>query len=51
MTHLFHPSILRDYDVRGVVGRTLGPADAHAVGRGFAPRGGRARAPPRGGGD
>ena len=38
MPHRFHPSILRDYDVRGIVGRTLGPADAHAIGRGFATR-------------
>ena len=51
MTHLFHPSILRDYDVRGVVGRTLGPADAHAVGRGLgAGGGGGGGGPPRGGG-
>ncbi|MGN7161001.1 phosphoglucomutase/phosphomannomutase PgmG [Sphingomonas sp. SAFR-052] len=36
MTHHFHPSSLREYDIRGVVGRTLGSADAHAIGRGFA---------------
>jgi len=36
MTHHFHPSSLREYDIRGVVGRTLGTADAHAIGRGFA---------------
>ena len=36
MTHRFHPSILREYDVRGVVGETLDPADAEAIGRGFA---------------
>jgi phosphomannomutase len=35
MTHIFDPSILRAYDVRGVVGETLGEADAHAIGRGF----------------
>jgi len=36
MTHHFPPSSLREYDIRGVVGRTLGTADAHAIGRGFA---------------
>ena len=36
MAHRFHRSILREYDVRGVVGETLGPADAHAIGRSFA---------------
>ncbi len=36
MAHHFHPSSLREYDIRGVVGRTLGAADAHAIGRGFA---------------
>ena len=34
--HRFHPSILREYDIRGVVGETLGEADARAVGRAFA---------------
>ena len=38
MTHRFDPTALRDYDIRGVVGETLGPADAHAVGRSFATR-------------
>ena len=33
--HAFSPSSLREYDIRGIVGRTLGAADAHAVGRGF----------------
>lgn len=33
--HLFHPTSLREYDIRGIVGQTLGPADAYAVGRGF----------------
>ena len=37
-THNFDPSILREYDVRGIVGRTLGPDDARALGRGFATR-------------
>ncbi|MDP3906376.1 phosphoglucomutase/phosphomannomutase PgmG [Novosphingobium sp.] len=36
MAHRFHRSILREYDVRGVVGETLGPDDAHAIGRSFA---------------
>jgi phosphomannomutase len=34
--HRFHPTILREYDIRGVVGETLHPADAEAVGRSFA---------------
>ncbi len=34
--HRFHPSILREYDVRGIVGETLFEADARALGRGFA---------------
>ncbi|MDO7841430.1 phosphoglucomutase/phosphomannomutase PgmG [Sphingomonas immobilis] len=38
MTHRFNPSALREYDIRGVVGKTLGPADATAIGRGFATR-------------
>jgi phosphomannomutase len=33
--HRFHPSVLREYDVRGVVGQTLGEADARALGRAF----------------
>jgi phosphomannomutase len=31
--HIFHPSILREYDIRGIVGETLHPADATAIGR------------------
>ncbi|RME61731.1 MAG: phosphomannomutase/phosphoglucomutase [Alphaproteobacteria bacterium] len=31
--HRFHPSILRAYDIRGVVGDTLGEDDAQALGR------------------
>jgi phosphomannomutase len=31
--HRFHPTILREYDIRGIVGQTLFPADAHALGR------------------
>ncbi|MDB5673800.1 MAG: Phosphomannomutase, partial [Sphingomonas bacterium] len=38
MTHRFDPTSLREYDIRGVVGKTLGPADATAIGRGFATR-------------
>jgi phosphomannomutase len=34
--HRFHPNILREYDVRGIVGDTLSTADAHALGRAFA---------------
>jgi phosphomannomutase len=33
--HRFDPTILREYDVRGVVGQTLTAADAHALGRAF----------------
>ncbi|KQN36493.1 phosphomannomutase [Sphingomonas sp. Leaf407] len=36
MRHHFHPTSLREYDIRGVVGKTLGTADAHALGRSFA---------------
>ncbi len=35
MTHNFHPSILREYDVRGIVGDTLSEADARALGRSY----------------
>ena len=35
MTHRFHPTSLREYDIRGIVGETLGQADADAIGRGF----------------
>ncbi len=34
--HSFHSSVLREYDIRGVVGETLSAADAGAVGRAFA---------------
>ncbi|MEZ5829570.1 MAG: phosphomannomutase/phosphoglucomutase [Dongiaceae bacterium] len=34
--HQFHPSILREYDVRGIVGETLFEADAEWIGRAFA---------------
>ena len=36
MAHQFHPSVLREYDIRGIIGETLGPDDARAIGRGFA---------------
>ncbi|PTQ11010.1 phosphomannomutase [Sphingomonas oleivorans] len=36
MTHRFDPTSLREYDIRGIVGKTLGPEDAYAIGRGFA---------------
>ena len=36
MSHRFHPTTLREYDIRGIVGETLGEADAHAIGRSFA---------------
>ena len=35
MPHQFHPTSLREYDIRGIVGKTLGPDDAHALGRSF----------------
>ena len=35
MRHSFNPTSLREYDIRGVIGRTLGEADAHALGRSF----------------
>ncbi len=34
--HEFHPTTLREYDIRGIIGETLGEADAYAIGRGFA---------------
>jgi hypothetical protein len=36
MTHTFNPTILREYDIRGIVGDTLDEADAYALGRTFA---------------
>ena len=36
MGHRFHPTILREYDIRGIVGATLFAADATALGRAFA---------------
>ncbi len=34
-SHRFHPTVLREYDIRGIVGETLSEADAHAIGRCF----------------
>lgn len=36
MTYEFDPTVLREYDIRGIIGETLGPDDARAIGRGFA---------------
>jgi phosphomannomutase len=36
MPHRFDPTILREYDIRGIVGATLFAADATAIGRAFA---------------
>jgi phosphomannomutase len=33
--HRFDPTVLREYDIRGVVGKTLRPEDAFAIGRCF----------------
>jgi phosphomannomutase len=35
MTHDFDPTILREYDIRGIIGETLGPDDSRAIGRTF----------------
>ena len=45
-SHKFHASVLREYDIRGMVGETLSTADALAIGRIFGTivrRGGGAR--------
>ncbi|MBO0735655.1 MAG: phosphomannomutase/phosphoglucomutase [Alphaproteobacteria bacterium] len=36
MGHRFDSTILREYDIRGIVGQTLSAADAHAIGRAYA---------------
>ena len=36
MAHRFDPTILREYDIRGIVGATLFATDAEAIGRAFA---------------
>lgn len=33
--HTFHPSVLREYDIRGIVGETLSTQDATALGQAF----------------
>ena len=38
MTHRFDPTTLREYDIRGIIGKTLGEEDARAIGRGFGTR-------------
>jgi phosphomannomutase len=47
-SHRFDPTTLREYDIRGIVGRTLHEADAFAIGRTFgsivAQKGGRTTA-------
>jgi phosphomannomutase len=35
MSHRFDPTCLREYDIRGIVGKTLREPDAYAVGRTF----------------
>src|SRR5579862_8305883 len=35
MSHRFDPTILREYDICGIVGQTLFAADAEAIGRAF----------------
>ena len=36
MSHQFNSTVLREYDIRGIIGETLGTEDARAIGRGFA---------------
>ena len=36
MSHTFHSTVLREYDIRGIIGETLGVDDARAIGRAFA---------------
>ena len=47
MTHSFDPTILREYDIRGIVGETLGEADAYALGPHLRGASHRAKAPNR----
>ena len=35
MPHQFDPTVLREYDIRGIIGETLGADDARAIGRTF----------------
>jgi phosphomannomutase len=43
MSHRFDPSILREYDIRGIVGTNLFAADAQALGRAFVAKTGSRR--------
>ncbi len=36
MSHRFDPTVLREYDIRGIIGQTLSVEDARAIGRSFA---------------
>ena len=36
MSHQFNSTVLREYDIRGIIGETLDVEDARAIGRGFA---------------
>ena len=36
MSHNFDPTVLREYDIRGIIGETLSADDARAIGRSFA---------------
>ena len=35
MTHVFDATMLREYDIRGIIDQTLTAADADAIGRSF----------------
>ncbi len=35
MSHAFDPTVLREYDIRGIIGETLSPDDARAIGHTF----------------
>ena len=35
MPHIFDPTIIREYDIRGIVGKTLHASDALALGKAF----------------
>ncbi|RIV93383.1 phosphomannomutase/phosphoglucomutase [Aurantiacibacter xanthus] len=35
MTYTFDSTVLREYDIRGIIGETLGADDARAIGKGF----------------
>jgi phosphomannomutase len=36
VSHQFNSTVLREYDIRGIIGETLSSADAYAIGRSFA---------------